>query len=639
MCGIAGYVTERSPPPERRHLREMARVLAHRGPDGEGFHTESHEGPEVHVGLAHRRLAVIDVEGGRQPMAADGRRIWIVYNGEVYNFEEIRADLEREGARFRTRSDTEVVLELYRRRGVEMLASLRGMFSFAIWDGPMRTLFLARDRLGQKPLVYFHSGRRFAFASEIKALLELPWVPREPALEMLPAYLLYQYVPSPGSFFRGIRKLPPAHYLLWRNGRVRVERYWDVRFAGDSATPRWGAAERIRHAIDEATRIRLRSDVPLGSFLSGGIDSSIITSSMARASDGPVKSFSVGFDRAEFDETRPARCVSRRLGTDHRESRVRPDALAILPKLLWHFDEPFGDSSAIPTYYLARETRGHVTVALSGDGGDELFGGYDRYRAFLAAVLSERHLPAGVRRGLAHLGRILPQGPDSPAIARRAARLLAGARSDPIRQYIGWAGVFSPRQIAALLRDGVPEWRGVDPSAYLMERWDGQGGGDPVHRIMEVDLRTYLPEDLLVKVDITTMACSLECRSPFLDHRLVEEAARIPREWKVGLGHSKGILREAFAGRLPRRILRRKKMGFGVPIGEWFRGESGAFLDEFLAGPEARSRGLLRTSEVVRLIREHRSGAVSHAHRLWCLLVLETWLRELNGDRHHFVSP
>ena len=621
MCGIAGYVTRGAEPPKRGVLTEMTDALTHRGPDGWGLHSEKHPSSEMHVGLGHRRLAVIDVDGGRQPMSTDRGRLWIVYNGEVYNFEEIRKELEGEGVRFRTRSDTEVVLELYRSRGIDMLSSLRGMFAFAIWDRRQRTLFLARDRLGQKPLVYFHDRRRFAFASEIKALHRLPWVPREPALEMLPAYLLHQYVPSPRSFFRGIRKLPPAHYLVLRDGKVQVRRYWDVAFTGDSREPRWVQARRLEEAVDEATRLRLVSDVPLGSFLSGGIDSSVIASCMARSSGSGVKTFSIGFDRSSFDETGYARLVSRRLSTEHQESRVTPQAMAILPKLVWHFDEPFGDSSAIPTYYLARMTRQHVTVALSGDGGDEILGGYDRYRAVLAAEAADRLLGGNSRRISSWAG--------SPGLGRRASRWLEAMALPPEERYLQWVGVFTPEQIHRVLEPWVLEEAEGKASSFIQARLDAAAGNDGAHRAMEADLKSYLPEDILVKVDITTMANSLECRSPFLDHRLVELAARIPRPWKVGPFRSKGILREAFAGRLPRRVLRRGKMGFGVPVGEWFRGDHGDALAEILTGRTARSRGIFRMAEVERMISEHRSGVASHGHRLWSLLFFEMWMRGL----------
>ncbi|MCZ6689937.1 MAG: asparagine synthase (glutamine-hydrolyzing) [Planctomycetota bacterium] len=637
MCGYAGYLIRGAEPPGERVLHEMADVLAHRGPDDRGFYARKVPRTDIHVGLGHRRLAVIDVAGGSQPMSTDGGRLWIVYNGEVYNFREIRSSLEEEGVRFRTRSDTEVVLELYRRRGPRMLESLQGMFSFAIWDARERILFAARDRLGQKPLYYYHSGRRFAFASEIKALLRLPWVPRKPDLDLLPTYLTHLYVPSPHTFFRGIRKLPPGHFLIWKNGRIRVERYWDVSFAGDSPMPRWALARRLEEAVREATRLRLVSDVPLGAFLSGGLDSSIIAAAMAPELRPAAMTFTAGFDRPEFDERSHARRVSRRLGTDHRELRVTPSSLGILRRLVWFFDEPFGDSSAIPTYLLAKMTRPYVTVALSGDGGDELFGGYDRYRAFLASLATDRVLPTSLRQAMGEAVREAPPRPNSGPAERLAVRWLRGIDRPLIERTIRWGQGFSAEGIARLLLSPEDEKERRDPSWFIRDRWERAGDGDAVHRMMEVDLHTYLPEDLLTKVDVTTMANSLECRSPFLDHRLVELAASIPRRWKVGPFRSKAILREAFSTSLPRRTLSRKKKGFGAPIGDWFRSTASGLLKETLLGDKARSRGLFRMDEVERLIREHQEG-VAHEHRLWALLFFETWMQEAI-DRPPSLTP
>ena len=623
MCGICGAVwTPTGPGLEPDTLERMCYVLRHRGPDDQG--TWLTPG----VALGHRRLSIIDLAGGHQPLSNEDATVSIVFNGEIYNFPELRRDLAARGHRFQTRSDTECIVHLYEERGIDCLASLRGMFALAIWDARHRRLFLARDRLGQKPLHYYHTPDRLLFASQIKALLQVPDVPRRLDVRSLDDYLTFQYVPHPRTMFDGLRKLPPAHWLLWEQGRVHIERYWAPDFSRQShlSTDAW--AERIRHELAEATRLRMVSDVPLGAFLSGGIDSSITVGLMARASSSPVQTFSIGFKVAKFDELAYARQVAQHFHTDHHEFVVEPDCDEVLPDLVWQYDEPFADSSAIPTYYVSKITREHVTVALTGDAGDECFAGYPRYKAVKLAGIYDR-LPWPLQRLFTTSAwQALPASVRQKSKRRRLKKLLRALADSPQRRYLRWIAIFDDLTKQRLLSPRLRrELADHDSAEFLMEPYRRFPKLDFVGRTTLVDLLTYLPCDLLTKVDVASMAHGLECRSPFLDHKVVELAGRIPTHLKLRGLCGKSILKHAFRDLLPRRILTRAKMGFGVPIDTWFRGRWHQTARDILLDPVARRRGYFQPAVVERLLDDHVARRWDHSYRLWSLLMFELWHR------------
>jgi asparagine synthase (glutamine-hydrolysing) len=618
MCGIAGLFYRGGAAAEMGLLRRMTDILAHRGPDGDGFHLQ---GP---VGLGHRRLAIIDLATGDQPMAAADGSAWIVYNGEVYNYRELRRELVAWGFTFRTTSDTEVVLTAYLAWGPECVRRLRGMFAFAIWDERSRRLFLARDRVGIKPLVYAWDGRVLRFASELKAILEDPTVPRELDWEGVRDYFTYHYIPAPRTIFQGIRKLPPASYLLCPldEGEPEIVNYWDLRMVPESRGSETEWALELDHLLHETVRLHMVSDVPVGAFLSGGIDSSSVVACMARASATPVKTFSIGFDDHDFDELRYARLVAARHGTEHFEMVLKPDVMSVLPRLSWQLDEPFADASAVPTYCVSKITREHVTVALSGDGGDESFAGYRRYAEAVRTHERMDGMPltwlkpllrwAGARRAPGARGREFLQAAGLPAIDR----------------YIRMLTYQTPETLGGLL--GAEAASRMDLGAPLRELRmlaAGSGSGDYVSTLQYLDVHHYLPEDILAKVDRTSMLSSLESRVPLLDHVVMEHAARMPSGLKLRDGHGKHILKEAMRAHLPGEILTRPKMGFGVPLAGWFRGELRDFARDVLTDPRARHRGIVRPEAVSRLFDAHLEGSRDHSARLWALMLFELWCR------------
>ncbi len=635
MCGIAGAIwTSQGQPLPGDVLRRMTDVLRHRGPDDEGFYrSEVHLAPQNNevpgVALGHRRLSIIDLACGHQPLANEDESVWVIFNGEIYNFQELRHRLEGSGHRFRTDSDTEVIVHLYEDEGPDCFAHFNGMFAIALWDTRQRQLVLARDRLGQKPLVYRQENGRLLFSSQIKSLLEVPGVPREIDATALDAYLTYQYVPHPGTIFRGVEKLPPGQMAIYREGRLEFKPYWKPNFNLQTNSTQAEASEQLTSLLESSVRLRMQSDVPLGAFLSGGIDSSIIVSQMQQLSDRPVQTFSIGFSVAEYDETRYAREVAEHLGTEHHELRVEPTALDLLPKLVWHYDEPFADSSAIPTYIVSALARRHVTVALSGDGGDELFAGYDRYRAILLGGWFDR-LPQGVRRAItADLWQRIPSSTRQKAISRRAKRLLQGLAFSPGRRYLEWIAIFNEARRAELYADefltSLPDH---DPYTFLGRAFSRSAKRDRVTSTSLTDLVTYLPCDLMTKVDVASMAHGLECRQPLLDYRLVEFAAALPLRLKLTARRSKRLLVDTFGHRLPPSVLKRRKMGFGVPLDRWFKEDLGAYTREILLDLRATGRGYFQATAVERLIDEHQQGLFDHGYRLWALLFLELWMRE-----------
>jgi asparagine synthase (glutamine-hydrolysing) len=635
MCGIAGAAwTDAGRALGEAGLRAMMDRIAHRGPDDSGVYRDAH------AALGFRRLSIVDVAGGHQPLSNEDGSVWVVFNGEIYNFPALRRRLEARGHTLRSLGDTEVLVHLYEDEGAAMFPLLRGMFALAVWDAPRRTLTLARDRLGQKPLVYRHDGRRVTFASELKALLALPEgeVPRRVDPLALDRYLTFGYVPHPRTILRGVYKLPPAHYAVWHDGRLALERYWDPDWNREAEAPPGEDVARLRETLTDAVREQMVADVPLGAFLSGGVDSTVVAGLMQRASGRPVRTFAIGFDDPAFDETRYAELAARHLGTEHHTFRVTPRAWEALPALAQQFDEPFADSSAVPTWYVSRETRRSVTVALTGDAGDELFGGYDRYRAVALAGLIDR-LPGGPRAVLCGpVARALPRSTRAKSALRRVKRMLEGVAEPAETRYMQWVGLFGEPQRVALYADGwldalaaagAAEPGEADPASVLARAFAAAPKRDPVTRAMVADVLTYLPGDLLVKVDMASMAHGLECRGPFLDHRVVELALALPLGRKLRLrgGRSKVVLKQAFADLLPPEIRTRPKMGFGVPIDRWFRGELRDELRAVLLDPACLGRGLFREAEVTRLVNEHVESRADHAYKLWALLMLELWFR------------
>jgi len=618
MCGIAGMLAEPGRLADSRLLRAMTGILAHRGPDGDGHHEDGR------VGLGHRRLSIIDLATGEQPMSNDDASVWITFNGEIYNYRELRRELESRGYRFRTASDTEVIIKAYEAFGPDCVGHLRGMFAFALWDARRRRLFLARDRAGIKPLVYAWNGRRLLFASELKALLQDPDLARELDSEALRDYLTFLYIPSPKTIFRGIRKLPPASYLLLDadGGEPVIRRYWQLEFRPEAGRGEAEWIEGLRAQLADAVQSHLVSDVPIGAFLSGGVDSGSVVALMARAAQGPVRTFSIGFEDEAFDEVGYARQVAQRYHTDHYEFVVKPDALEALPRLAWQFDEPFADSSALPTYYVSKITREHVTVGLSGDGGDENFAGYTRYARALAL---HRGLDRGpgrlVRPFLALGGRLLPTG-------ARGQGYLALLGADPVDRYYQ---IMTGGRIGALrgllgadVRDSVMP--GLGPDRFRAHA-GAAAAHDYVAALQRIDIETYLPEDILTKVDRTSMLVSLEARVPLLDHVLMEYVATMPTALKLSDAGGKAIFKHAMADALPHDVLHRPKMGFGVPLARWFRAELGDHAREVLLDGRTRRRGLLDTDAVAGLLEEHRSGRRDRATLLWAVLCLEEWAR------------
>ena len=628
MCGIAGLSWHHPQRlPEISEVRRMVDVLAHRGPDDSGlYHSEvgllsredtgaSNAGSDRGAMLGHRRLSIIDLAGGRQPLSNEDGSVWIVLNGEIYNYRELRSDLQSRGHQFATESDTEVIVHLYEEYGDDCVLHLRGMFAFAIWDKRRSRLLLARDRLGQKPLIYRHHAGRVDFASELKGLLQLKDSPREINPVAIDRYLTYQYVPHTSSILQGYSKLPPAHIATFENGNLNVRRYWtppyeltdDQRRATANVT---SSAESVRKALretlTEAVRLRMRSDVPLGAFLSGGIDSTIITGLMQELSDQPVHSFSIGFPVAKFDERTFAREAAEHLGTIHHEKVVEPSALSILPKLIWHYDEPLSDSSAIPMMYLSEMTREFVTVALSGDGADELFAGYDRYRAVKLAAAFD-YLPRPIRSLFAsRLWQRIPASVEQKSFRRRLKRFLDALGENPQRRYLNWINIFDHSRRREIYSDSMLERLGdTDAASFLESAYAECPSRDFVTQTTCADVLTYLPCDILAKVDIASMAYGLECRSPFLDHNVAELAAWMPLKFKRRGKQGKQILLDTFGDLLPASIQSRPKMGFGVPLDSWFRNELKPLLYDVLLDRKSLDRGWFRPEAVQQLVDEH----------------------------------
>ena len=621
MCGIAGIFTKSGISQERQAcLKRMGDVMVHRGPDGEGYHVEES------IGLVHRRLSIIDVEGGRQPLCNEDGTIWTVFNGEIYNYIELRDQLIQKGHIFKTSSDTEVIVHLYEERGESFVEYLRGMFAIALWDSAKKRLILIRDRLGKKPLYYASCKDSFVFASEIKALLQHPDVPKEIDQEAIVDYFSLLYIPAPKSIFRAIRKLRPAHMLVVDEGGCREKSYWDLSFDEPEEKTEEGWCEELIRTLEESVRLRLRSDVPLGAFLSGGVDSSAVVALMSAMNSAAINTCSVGFDEKEFDESAYAKSFARRLATEHHEEKVRPNALSILDKLAWHYDEPFADSSAVPTYYVSQAARRHVTVALSGDGGDENFAGYGRYYHDLVENRCRSLVPQGIRKSLfGALGAIYPKLDWAPRAFRAQASFRAFSR-DPVEGYFYSVSGIKPELKSDLLSpDLYQQVNGYSPIEIFRDYYNRPTRADHLSRVQYLDIKTYLVDDILVKVDRASMANSLEVRCPILDHRFMELVARIPSSLKLKNGHGKYIFKKALSAILPQEILLRRKQGFAVPLPAWFRGDIKNFTADIILGPDPL--GVLNGKVVESLWDKHQSGSRDYSTPLWTILMYRLWQR------------
>ena len=637
MCGLTGLVRAGgSRDADTTVVSRMTTTLAHRGPDAGAVQTVPAGGATATLG--HRRLSIIDLStAGQQPMPATSQPVWLVFNGEIYNYRELRRRFARD-YEFRTDTDSEVILAAYLAEGDRCVEELRGMFAFAVFDarGPGR-LLIARDRFGQKPLFYRHDPitGELLFASELKSLMAAG-IERAVDIRSLALYLTYQYVPHPDCILEGARKLPPASRLVWENGQIHVERYWEMPFCEpveDRDRSEW--QRQLRETLTESVRLRMRSDVPIGAFLSGGVDSSITAGLMQQLSNDPIHTFSIGFPNPAYDETEYAEAAARKLGTRHHVDRVHPEAMRDLRRLVWHYDEPFGDSSALPTTYVSHYARKHVTVSLSGDGGDELFAGYNRYRAVGLAARFDRFPGPWLWR--LPFWKWLPTGRGQRTFLHRARRFAEGMAAGASDRYLNWISHFDPDRIDWVFSQRSRAALGSESTATLVrDLYNRCDCRDLITQTCCVDVHSYLPGDILTKVDIASMSASLECRSPFLDHHVAELAARMPIDLKVEAGRQKAILIDTFSDLLPPEIQTRSKMGFGVPIEDWFRGELRPLIDDVLLSDRSLGRGIFDPDAISQLVSEHHTGRWNHAYRLWTLLMLELWHRAyLDGDLPH----
>ena len=622
MCGICGKISFNRDVSEEL-IRKMCGTLTHRGPDDEGVYVKGG------IGLGHRRLAIIDLSpAGHQPMSNEDGSIWIVLNGEIYNFLELREGLEKKGHRFKSHSDTEVVLHLYEDKGPECVKDLRGMFAFAIWDERKELLFAARDRIGKKPFYYRHKNQVLIFGSEIKAILQDPDVSREVNRPAITDYLSYGYTPTPETMFMGIMKLPPAHFMVYEKGKISIEKYWELDFSKKLKLSEREYCDRTMDLLEECTRIRLISDVPLGAFLSGGIDSSAVVYMMSKLSSKPVKTFSIGFDNEKYSELKYAKIIAERFKTEHHEYIVKPDAIELLPKLVWHYNEPYADSSALPSYYVAKMTRQKVTVALNGDGGDEDFGGYERFMAARYAELINKAPIPFKKKIIEAIIKRIPESLEFKDSKARLRRFMVELSKSYRERHYNWMAIFNNYEKNSLFSDEFnKEISGRNSFSYLDKAFNECGSEDVVDKVMCADIKTNLLDDLLVKMDIATMANSLEGRSPFLDHKMMEFCAAMPSNMKIKGTKLKYILKKALSRALPKEILSRGKMGFGVPLDSWFRNELKGYSYDILMSDKAMKRGYFKKEAVKKLLDDHMAAKANNGARIWSLLFLELWHR------------
>ncbi len=615
MCGIAGVASAGGLRRTDVELVDaMLRSLAHRGPD------DHHLFHDDHLAMGARRLAIIDLDTGQQPLSNEDGSIWVSQNGEIYDYLELREDLLGRGHVLKTKGDTEAIVHAYEEYGSAFPEHLRGMFAVALWDAGQRRLVLARDPLGKKPLYWRLVDGRLSYGSELKALMADPTMPREIDRDALAMYLQYQYIPAPHTIFKGVYKLPPASVLVWEGGEPRISQYWSPAYEPKVRRTPEEEVEECLALMRESVKLRMRSDVPVGVFLSGGMDSSVVTALMVEASSQPVRTFSIGFAEDAFNELPYARAVAQHLGTNHTDDIVRIDAVDLLPKLAYHYDEPFGDPSAMPTFRVAQLAAAELKVVLTGDGGDESFGGYSRYQFQRRMHLLTRMPGSRMMANAAHWA--LSRTPVGPGTRQRAARWQQLERMNPDQRYVGLVSIIRPDLIRQLLGSSAVS----DQSAYL-EDILAAGPSDPLDRLLSADLHAYLPEDVLVKVDRATMANSLEARAPLLDHKLVEFAASLPSSRKIHREQTKVTLRSVAKTLLPAKLIDRPKMGFGIPLNEWFQGGLGDVYADLVLAPDSAIRDHMDQRTAASLLDEHRRGRLNHGYQLWELLMFEQWAR------------
>ena len=636
-----------SAPVDPQCLIHMTRTLSHRGPDEEGyfintsrnlpvapqipFHTLrgmtakiEHE-PQGHVGFGHRRLSIIDLATGQQPLCNEDGTVWISFNGEIYNFQAVKAELEHQGHHFRTNSDTEMIVHAYEEWGTDLLQRLRGMFAFAIWDERKQQLFLARDRVGKKPLYYCQDQQRLIFGSELKAILDVPGVSRDIDLLALSDYFSLLYIPAPRTIFSAIRKLPAGHYALATSTSFEVRSYWDLDFTPTPQLNELQIMDDITAILEEATRLRMISEVPLGAFLSGGIDSSAVVAMMARSSREPVVTNSISFSVAKYNEIEYARQIANQFATNHHEFHVQPEAISVVEKLAWHYDEPFADSSAVPTYYVSQTARQNVTVSLSGDGGDENFAGYERYYLDLREHRVRNIVPAGLQKTIfTFLAKLYPASDALSHILRGKAFMKNVAR-DPVEAYFFSMSAFAEAEKSSLLQPTVSKaLNGYHSSALFHQIYNSAPADDHLSRIQYLDIKTYLCDDILAKVDRASMAVSLEVRCPLLDQEFMEYVAHIPSDLKRVGKDGKHIFKKALKAYLPQEVLSRSKMGFGVPILEWLRKDLREYAQGFVLDGKG-TQAYLQRDYVERLWNEHQQGAKDVSEKLWGIMMFNLW--------------
>ena len=618
MCGFVGKLNFNQKKVSRGLIQRMNKKIAHRGPDDEGIYIDRN------IGLGHQRLSIIDLSpAAHQPMFSEDKSVVIVFNGEIYNFQELRLKLEKRGHKFKSRSDTEVVIHLYEDYGEDCLKYLRGPFAFAIWDKKNKKLFLARDRIGKKPLKYYLTDKFIIFASELKAILEDPEVKKEPDFEAIYHYLSFQYVPAPQTGFKNINKLPPAHYLICQNGKVKIRKYWEIDFSQKENFSEEEWSLKIMDKLKESVKIRMISDVPLGALLSGGIDSSTIVGLMSQLSNQPVKTFSIGFKEAAFNELPYARKISKKFKTDHTEFIVKPKAAEILPKLVYLYEEPYADSSALPTYYVSEQAKKYVTVALNGDGGDENFAGYTLYNAWLLA----NKIPSFLRKILkktSFLGKFFPD----PTLKHRFYTLLDSFSDQKPKMYFDFfsSTYFTEKKKLKLFTKDFKKTN--FSSSYKKAKEYFNQDLDLLDQVLDFGIKTYLPEDLLVKVDIASMANALEGRSPLLDHEFLELTAKIPSSLKIKNNQNKYIFKKALRDFLPSEILFKRKQGFSIPIDKWIREDLDKFAKGIVLSKKAIKRNIFKHEKLKKIFSEHKAKEFNHGARIWTLLWLELWFKE-----------
>ena len=622
MCGVCGIINcDRENTVNQNLIKKMCDTIIHRGPDDDGFYVNEN------VGLGMRRLSIIDLSTGKQPISNENGKIWIVFNGEIYNFKELKAELEKAGHKFKTQTDTEAIVHAYEEYGESCVKKLNGMFAFAIWDGEKNTAFLARDRVGIKPLYYFFDKQRLIFGSELKSILQAEDIPRRIDLQALDNFLTFEYIHAPLSIFQDIKKLPPGHTLTLRNNDIWVRSYWDLEVKA-SGTDFIEMQQQLRELLQDSIRIRLMSDVPLGAFLSGGIDSSTIVALMSQVMTQPVKTFSIGFEDSTYNELDYARQIAKKYNTEHHEFIIKPDAVELSDKLLKYLDEPFGDFSIFPTYLVSKMAREHVTVILSGDGGDELFAGYDTYVADRVAKYYNR-LPQYLRNNcISPFLDKIPPSPKKKGLINRAKRFVEGMKLPEDLHHTRWMIFLQQMEKEHLYTEGMKS--GIlekDPYKFIRRYFSNvaYNHSDEINQQMYVDFKSYLVDNILVKVDRMSMATSLEARVPFLDHRFVEFAATVPGRFKLDGKKSKYILKQAMQELLPYDIVNRGKEGFSIPIKNWLKNELKPLMMDTLAPDKVKREGFFNSDYIEKLKREHLSGAENHSHRLWALMIFGRW--------------